>query len=30
MLGQHNQEIYTGLLGFSKKEVEQLEKEGII
>jgi crotonobetainyl-CoA:carnitine CoA-transferase CaiB-like acyl-CoA transferase len=30
MLGQHNQEIYTGLLGFSKKEMEQLEKEGII
>ncbi len=30
MLGQHNQEIYTGLLGFSRKEMEQLEKEGII
>jgi formyl-CoA transferase len=30
MLGQHNEEIYTGLLGFSKEEVEQLKKEGII
>jgi CoA:oxalate CoA-transferase len=30
MLGQHNQEIYAGLLGFSRKEIEQLAKEGII
>jgi crotonobetainyl-CoA:carnitine CoA-transferase CaiB-like acyl-CoA transferase len=30
MLGQHNQEIYTGLLGFSRDEMEQLQKEGII
>ena len=30
MLGQHNQEIYTGLLSFSREEMEQLEKEGII
>jgi crotonobetainyl-CoA:carnitine CoA-transferase CaiB-like acyl-CoA transferase len=30
MLGQHNEEIYTKLLGFSRKEMEQLEKEGII
>jgi crotonobetainyl-CoA:carnitine CoA-transferase CaiB-like acyl-CoA transferase len=30
MLGQNNQEIYMGLLGFSRKEMEQLEKEGII
>ncbi len=29
-LGQHNEEIYRGLLGFSKEEMEQLEKEGII
>ncbi len=29
-LGQHNKEIYMGLLGFSKEEMEQLEKEGII
>jgi len=30
ILGQHNKEIYMGLLGFSKEEMEQLEKEGII
>jgi len=30
ILGQHNEEIYRGLLGFSKEEMEQLEKEGII
>ena len=29
-LGQHNEEIYRGLLGFSKEEMEQLDKEGII
>jgi crotonobetainyl-CoA:carnitine CoA-transferase CaiB-like acyl-CoA transferase len=30
ILGQHNNEIYTGLLNLSKEEMEQLEKEGII
>jgi CoA:oxalate CoA-transferase len=29
-LGQHNQEIYTELLNFSKEEMEQLQKERII
>ncbi len=29
-LGQHNREIYMELLNFSKEEMEQLEKEGII
>jgi len=29
-LGQHNEEIYRGLLGFSKEEMEQWKKEGII
>jgi crotonobetainyl-CoA:carnitine CoA-transferase CaiB-like acyl-CoA transferase len=29
-LGQHNKDIYEGLLGFSKEELEQLEKEKII
>ena len=29
-LGQHNEEIYLGLLGFSKEEMEQLRKEGVI
>jgi formyl-CoA transferase len=29
-LGQHNEEIYQGLLGFSKEEMEQLEKEGVL
>ena len=29
-LGQHNEEIYLGLLGFSKEEMEQLKKEGVI
>ena len=30
LLGQHNDEIYMGLLGFSIEEMEQLRKEGII
>ena len=30
MLGQHNEEIYMGLLGFSREEMKQLEKEKII
>ena len=30
MLGQNNQEIYAGLLGFSREEMEELEKEGLI
>lgn len=30
MLGQHNEEIYLGRLGFSREEMEQLEKEGVI
>ena len=30
MLGQNNQEIYAGLLGFSREEMELLEKEGVI
>jgi len=30
MLGQHNQEIYMELLGFSRNDMEQLVKEGII
>jgi crotonobetainyl-CoA:carnitine CoA-transferase CaiB-like acyl-CoA transferase len=30
MLGQHNDEIYMGLLGFSREEMEQLGKAGII
>ena len=30
LLGQHNDEIYMGLLGFSIEEMEQLKKEGII
>ena len=30
MLGQHNEEIYMELLGFSRKEMEQLEKERVI
>jgi crotonobetainyl-CoA:carnitine CoA-transferase CaiB-like acyl-CoA transferase len=29
-LGQHNEEIYLGLLGFSKEEMEVLRKEGIV
>ena len=29
-LGQHNEEIYRGLLGLSKEEMEQLKKEGVI
>ena len=29
-LGQHNEEIYRGLLGFSKEEMERLKKEGVI
>ena len=30
LLGQHNEEIYIGLLGFSREEMRQLEKEGVI
>ena len=30
ILGQHNNDIYMGLLGFSKEEMEQLKREGII
>jgi crotonobetainyl-CoA:carnitine CoA-transferase CaiB-like acyl-CoA transferase len=30
ILGQHNNEIYMGLLNFSKEEMEQLKKERII
>jgi crotonobetainyl-CoA:carnitine CoA-transferase CaiB-like acyl-CoA transferase len=30
MLGQHNEEIYMGLLGFSREEMEELGKAGII
>jgi crotonobetainyl-CoA:carnitine CoA-transferase CaiB-like acyl-CoA transferase len=29
-LGQHNDEIYCGLLGLSADEVERLKREGII
>jgi len=29
-LGEHNEEIYLGLLGFSRPELESLKKEGII
>jgi formyl-CoA transferase len=29
-LGQHNEEIYRGLLGLSKEELEQLKNEGVI
>ena len=29
-LGQHNEEIYRGLLGLSKEEMEQMKKEGVI
>jgi len=30
LLGHHNNEIYMGLLGFSREEMEQLKKEGTI
>ena len=30
MLGQHNEEIYMALLGFSREELKQLEKERVI
>lgn len=30
MVGEHNEEIYRGLLGFSKKKFEELCSEGII
>jgi len=29
-LGQHNGEIYRGLLGFTKEEMEQMKREGVI
>jgi crotonobetainyl-CoA:carnitine CoA-transferase CaiB-like acyl-CoA transferase len=30
MLGQHNEEVYMKILGFSTKELEEMEKEGVI
>lgn len=30
MLGQHNEEIYGSLLGYSKEKLEQMKEEGII
>ncbi|NWF56700.1 MAG: CoA transferase [Syntrophaceae bacterium] len=30
MLGQHNEEVYMKILGFSRKELEEMEKEGVI
>jgi CoA:oxalate CoA-transferase len=30
LLGQHNEEVYAGLLGLSRDEVEGLRKEGVI
>jgi crotonobetainyl-CoA:carnitine CoA-transferase CaiB-like acyl-CoA transferase len=30
LLGQNNEEVYSGILGFSRKEMEYLKKEGII
>lgn len=30
MLGQHNEEIYMGLLGFSREEMQELGHEGIV
>ncbi len=30
LLGEHNEEVYCGLLGFSQQKLAQLQKEGII
>ena len=30
LIGEHNEEIYRGLLGFKKEEFEKLKKEGVI
>ncbi len=30
MLGQHNEEIYCGMLGYSKEKLEQMKAEGMI
>jgi len=30
LIGEHNDEIYRGLLGFKKEELEKLKKEGVI
>lgn len=29
-LGEHNEEVYCGLLGFSRKQLDQLKKKGVI
>ena len=30
LIGEHNREIYGGLLGFTEKQLKELEKEGVI
>ena len=30
LLGQHNQEVYGDLLGYSRKDMEKLKKEGVV
>ncbi|MBA7714243.1 hypothetical protein ES703_123260 [subsurface metagenome] len=30
LLGQHNEEVYSGLLGISKERLEELRKEGVV
>lgn len=30
LLGQHNEEVYCGLLGYSKEEIASLAEEGVI
>jgi formyl-CoA transferase len=29
-VGQHNEEVYTGILGYTRKQVAKLEEDGII
>lgn len=30
MLGQHNEEIYCGLLGYSEERLQKMKEEGVI
>ncbi len=30
MLGQHNEQVFSGILGINREELDELEREGVI